>query len=264
MTTPDRGVVRVRCRAAALAFALLFASISAHAARYEIDPIETKTTYSITYLGFIPVHGVFEKMTGWFEYDPTQPPGKREASIHVVIDATTLKPTTFDSESKRRMLRGPEFFNVDKFPTIDFKSNKFRFGADGKLFAIDGNITLVGVTKPVTFTVSKSLCEPAMAMRPARCTATTELVLKRFDFGIDGWARSVSDDVKIAVELVAIVPPAAQQLSPSPSAAPSLPLNVAVPMPSPASALSPGATKSTTPVLPQTTDEKPAAPPPVK
>jgi polyisoprenoid-binding protein YceI len=61
------------------------------------------------------------------------------------------------------------------------------------------------VTKPVTLAVSKSSCEPAAPPRAARCTASTELTVKRFDFGMKGWSGTVSDDVKIAVELVAVI-----------------------------------------------------------
>jgi polyisoprenoid-binding protein YceI len=179
------------------------AASTALAARYDIDPIETKTTYETKYLGFIAVRGNFERMTGTLNYEPTKPVGERDPSIHVIIDATTLVPTTFDSEAKRRMLRGPEFFNVDHFSTIEFKSQKFRYDGD-KLIAIDGNITLLGVTKPVTLTVSKSSCEPAVPPRGARCTASTEVTVKRFEFGMKGWSGTVSDDVKIAVELVAV------------------------------------------------------------
>ncbi len=177
---------------------------AAHAARYDIDTVETKTTYETKYLGFIPVRGHFERMTGTLNYEPTKPVGERDPSIHVIIDATTLVPTTFDSESKRRMLRGPEFFDVDRFSTIEFKSTKFRYEAD-KLIAIDGNITLLGVTKPVTLTVMKSGCEPATSTRPPRCTASTEVTVKRFEFGMKGWSGTVSDDVKIGVDLVAVV-----------------------------------------------------------
>ena len=173
------------------------------AARYEIDSRETRTTYEARYLGVIPVRGVFERMTGVLNYEPDRPVGEREAAIHVVIDTTSLKPTNFDSESRRRMLRGPEFFDVDRFPTIEFKSSRFRYEA-GKLIAIDGDITLLGVSKPTTLTVFKSGCEAALLPRAARCTASTELTVKRFDFGMKSWPGTVSDDVTIAVELVAV------------------------------------------------------------
>lgn len=177
---------------------------AAAAARYEIDPKETRTTYETKYLGFIPVRGVFERMSGVLSYEPSKPIGEREAAIHVIIDTTSLRPTNFDSESKRRMLRGPEFFDVDRFPTIEFKSSRFRY-EDGKLIAIDGDITLLGVSKPASLKVSKSGCEAAVSTRPARCTASTELTVKRFDFGMKSWSGTVSDDVTIAVELVAIL-----------------------------------------------------------
>jgi polyisoprenoid-binding protein YceI len=194
--------------------ALLFVAHTAQAAplEYVIDTVATKTTYETKYLGFIAVRGVFTRMTGSLQYDAeldaTKPAHERVASIHVVIDTTTLKPTNFDSEAKRQMLRGPEFFNVDKFPTIEFKSHKFRFSTNSlgeeKLVAIDGTVKLVGITKPATLNVIKSQCDAATATQLARCTATTEWFVKRFEYGMNGWATTVSDEVKISVDLVAV------------------------------------------------------------
>lgn len=197
---------------------MLFLSTPLQAARYEIDSVATKTTYETKYLGFISVRGVFTRMTGFLNYEPTKPVAEREPYINVIIDATTLTPTNFDSEAKRQMLRGPEFFDVDRHPTIEFKSTRFRFEGD-KLVAIDGNITLVGVTKPVTLAVMKSACEPAINSKAARCTASTELAVKRFEFGMKGWSGTVSDEVKIAVELVTTIAGEEKLMAPAPAPA---------------------------------------------
>ncbi len=131
-----------------IAIVWLSSSAIAHAnEHYQIDSHETTTSYQTRYLGIFLVHGLFDRITGVLRYDPAKPPAERDAFIHVVIDATTLRPTTFNSETKRAMLRGPEFFNVEKYPTIEFVSSVFRFD-DGKLIAIDGALTLTGVTKP--------------------------------------------------------------------------------------------------------------------
>ena len=188
---------------------LLHTASRTQAARYEIDTVTTKTTYETKYLGFISVRGVFERMTGTLQYDTTKPAAERDAAIHVVIDATSLKPVTFDNDNKRQMLRGPEFFNVEKFPTIEFRSTRFRFEGE-RLVAIDGQVKLVGVTKPATLVVLKSGCEPATAERSARCTAQTEWIVKRFEFGMNGWASTVSDEVTIRVNLVANQQPSAK------------------------------------------------------
>lgn len=188
------------------AFLMLSVHGDALAARYEIVSAETKTTYETHYLKFIHVRGVFDRMTGVLMYEPSKPVAERAPFIHVVIDTTTLRPTTFDGEGKRKMLRGPEFFNVEKFPTIEFRSKKFRYDGE-RLTHIDGDITLVGVTKPVSLVVLKSGCEPASATQPPRCHASTELVVKRSQFGMNGWSTTVSDDVKIGVELVAVAKP---------------------------------------------------------
>jgi polyisoprenoid-binding protein YceI len=185
---------------------LLHAASWAQAARYEIDTAATKATYETKYLGFISIRGVFERMTGTLQYDSAKPVAERDAAIHVVIDATSLKPVTFDSDNKRQMLRGPEFFNVEKYPTIEFRSTRFRFEGE-RLVAIDGQVKLVGVTKPATLVVLKSGCEPATTERQARCTAQTEWIVKRFEYGMNGWAHTVSDEVIIRVNLVANQPP---------------------------------------------------------
>ena len=199
MTTTK--VAGVGCLTVALMAMLSTGAVQA--ARDEIDTLETRITYETRYLAFIPVSGVFARMTGNLQYEPTKPVGERGAYIEVVIDATTLKPTTFDGESTRRMLRGPAFFDVDRFPSSEFRSSKFRYEGE-KLIAIDGDIKLVGVSKPVTLKVLKSGCEPASATRVARCTASTELTVKRFEFGMKDWSGIVSDNVIIAVELVAL------------------------------------------------------------
>jgi polyisoprenoid-binding protein YceI len=205
-------LIRAALAAACLA-TIVFASRAAHAEKFEIDPAQTKTTYETRYLGVFPIRGVFERMTGTLHYLPAKPVGEREPRIHVVIDATSLKPSTFDTKAKRDMVRGPEFFNVEKFPTIEFKSSEFRYAAE-KLVAIDGTLTLVGVSKPVTLLISKSGCEPSTASRAARCTATAVLNVQRSQFGMTGWDKLVSDEVKIGVELVAVDASAAVSIQP--------------------------------------------------
>ncbi len=193
--------------------ALLMATASAHAERYQIDPVETKTTYATKYLGIIPVHGVFERMTGVLRYETSKPPAERDAYIHVVIDATTLRPMSFDTDAKRKMLRGPDFFNVEKFPSIEFVSTLFRFDGS-KLIAIDGALTMTGVTRTVSLVVRESGCVAAAPPQPARCTASAEVVVKRAEFGMTSWAATVSDTVKIGVELVAVAVAVADATAP--------------------------------------------------
>ena len=92
---------------------------AASATRYEIDPAETRAGYETKYLGIFPVRGIFTSISGALHYAPVMPAATRPAQVSVVIDATSLTPTTFDSESKRSMLRGEAFFYVEKFPTIE-------------------------------------------------------------------------------------------------------------------------------------------------
>lgn len=193
----------IAARRGALLSVTLAAAIAAQAQQFVIDPVATKTSYETKYLGFFSLRGVFDRMTGVFRYDITTPPAERDAFIHVLIDATTIRPITVDTDVMRAWLRRPEFFNVEKFSTIEFTSSAFRHDGE-KLVAIDGALTLTGVTRPVTLVVHKSGCEVATPQRHARCTASADVVVKRAEFGMSGWAATVSDDVRIAVELVAV------------------------------------------------------------
>jgi hypothetical protein len=76
----------------------------------------------------------------------------------------------------------------------------------------------------------KSGCEPASSSKAARCTASTELTVKRFEFGIKGWSGTVSDEVMIAVELVATILGEEKPIPPVPTVAASA-LPAAAPTP---------------------------------
>lgn len=175
---------------------------------YIIDPIETHARFETLFLGFITVRGKFNRTTGTLNHDPdrSDAPSRASDAIYAVIDSTTLDAHVVNAYATNKTLRGPEFFNVDKFPTIEFKSSRFVWVAD-RLMAIEGSLQVVGVIKPVTLTVLKSGCSQVVGangnVKRARCIADAFLNIKRSDYGMKAWSGSVSDNVKIIVELVA-------------------------------------------------------------
>jgi polyisoprenoid-binding protein YceI len=172
--------------------------------QFVLDPNETHARFEVKFLGFMTVRGKFNRTTGKLFHDPSRrdPDSRALDSIHADIDATTLSTHIINAESTNEMLRGPQFFNVDKFPAITFKSSVFNWDGND-LKSIDGSLTLLGTTKPVTLTVDKSGCTPADSRKRARCSAEAFVNIKRGDFGMKAWAASVSNDVKLIVELVA-------------------------------------------------------------
>lgn len=171
---------------------------------YIIDSLETHSRFEVMFLGFMRVRGKFERTTGTLHHDPARidEQGRANDAITAIIDSTTLSANVVNANATNKVLRGPEFFNVEKFPAIIFKSSRFLWNSD-RLTGIDGTLTLLDMTRPVTLTVQKSGCTPTGTVKRARCTADAFLKVNRSDFGMKAWSASVSDEVKIIVELVA-------------------------------------------------------------
>lgn len=171
---------------------------------YVLDPIETRSRFEVLFLGFMTVRGKFNRTTGTLNHDPERADAASRANdaIQATIDSTTVSANVVNSAATNKVLRSAAFFHVEKFPNIEFKSSRFVWEAD-KLTAIDGTLTLVGVTKSVRLLVQNSGCTAAHAAKRARCTADAYLNVKRSDFGMKAWSASVGDEIKIIVELVA-------------------------------------------------------------
>lgn len=123
----------------------------------------------------------------------------QQGQIEVFIDTTTLEAST---EKAQASARGPDFFDVEKHPSMDFKSTRFVF-EEGKLKAVDGNLTLVGKTRPVTLTVTGSSCTTTTPQEPGTCRAAAELMVKRSDFDMKAWGHSVGEMVTIRIAICA-------------------------------------------------------------
>lgn len=182
-------------RVSLAAFAFASAGLPAHATTYQIDPRVTTATFDVRFLGLIPLHGKFLRTSGTLSYDRAT----KQGSIEVMIDATTLVASNARAQSSAR---GPDFFEVEKYPSIAFKSSRFVFD-ESRLKFIEGSLTLVGNTQPVVLTVTDSHCDGATEQEPATCHAAAELVVKRSAFGMKSWAHSVSEEVTIRIAIKA-------------------------------------------------------------
>lgn len=183
---------------------------------YVFDPVETHSRFEAKFLGFITVRGKFNRTTGTLHHDAenTDATGRLDDKIHAIIDTTTLDAHVVNAHATNKVLRGPDFFNVEKFPTIEFKSKQFRYEGE-KVTHIDGTLKVVGTTRPVTLIVENSGCTPAAANVQARCVADASVVIKRSEFGMKAWSASISDEVKIIVEMVAVAPAPTRDAQPA-------------------------------------------------
>ena len=183
-------------RTAAVALATLVAG-TAYAApeSYNIDSTHTFPSFEINHLGFSTQRGRFNKTTGSIVLDRAA----KKANVDITIDANSISTGL---EKLEAHLRAEDFFDVAKYPTITFKSTAAKFDGD-KLATVSGNLTMHGVTKPVTLTVTSFYCGFNQAYKKDACGADAVTTLKRSDFGINYALPAVSDEVKLLIQVEA-------------------------------------------------------------
>src|SRR5436305_6121968 len=117
---------------------------------YTIDPSHTFPRFEINHFGFSTHHGQFNKTSGKIVLDRAAKTGSVDISV------ATSSIGTGDPKLEEH-LRSPDFFNAEKFPAMTFKSKAVRFNGDVPA-AADGGLTLLGVTRPLTLSISKVVC----------------------------------------------------------------------------------------------------------
>ena len=168
----------------------------AAAERYTIDPEYTVPTFEISHLGFTTQRGRFNRATGNVVLDFAAGKG----SVELIIDTTSID---MSSAAWSRHLADPGLFNVDKYPTMTFKSSNLTF-KDGKVVAADGELTLVGITKPVHLTVTGFRCLTDSDSKKIVCGANVSANIKRSEFGLTKYIPEVSDDITVRVPVEAV------------------------------------------------------------
>ena len=183
----------------ALAAFTLVAALPVMAADYNIDTAHSSVTFQIKHLAISKVKGAFTDFTGSFSYDPAKP----EASSAVVV----IQMASVDTGNEKRdeHLRNPDFFEVDTYPTMTFKSTSVKMKDDDE-GQVMGNLTMHGVTKPVTLDLEIN----GMVTDPwgnERVGASLSGEINRKDWGLT-WSKAmetgglvVADEVKIFIEL---------------------------------------------------------------
>jgi len=181
--------------------ALLFAagfSLSAFAApeTFVIDNSHTYPRFEYSHFGFSNQVSRFDKTSGTIVLDRAAKTG----SVDVTIDTTSVNTgyPLFNGH-----IQGEDFFDTKKFPTITFKSSKLNFKGD-TLASVDGNLTIKGVTKPVTLDVTSFMCMPHPMLKKEACGANAVTKIKRSEFNAGKYAPHVSDDVTLTIAVEAV------------------------------------------------------------
>jgi polyisoprenoid-binding protein YceI len=166
---------------------------------YEIDPAHSSADFTVKHMMIAKVHGGFEKMTGKFVYDPED---FAKSNVEVSIDASSINTREPQRDTH---LKSADFFDVEKYPTIGFKSTRFEGTPDD--MKIVGDLTIHGVTKPVTLDVEKPSGEVKDPWGKIKIGTSATAKIKRKDFGLT-WNAAleaggvlVGDDVNITLDV---------------------------------------------------------------
>jgi polyisoprenoid-binding protein YceI len=166
----------------------------AEAVTYTYDPLHTQIIFGVNHMGFTNSYGRFDKFTGNFTLDE-QKPEASSADITIDVNSLDMADKTWNEHVEDK------FLEPAKFPTITFKSTKItRTGATTA--TMTGDLTLHGVTKPVTLnvTLNKVGTNPMMQTRKDAGFAITGAI-KRSDFGIAAFIPMVGDEVALNIQV---------------------------------------------------------------
>ncbi|HEY8037390.1 MAG TPA: YceI family protein [Methylobacter sp.] len=162
---------------------------------YTVDSRHTFPSFEINHLGFSIQRGRFNRTSGKVMLAPESATG----NIQIAIDTASISTGLADLEEH---LRGKDFLDAERYPQITFSSDKLSFNKD-KLVAVDGNLSLHGITKPVHLVVDYFYCGMNMIAMKNVCGANATTTIKRSDFGVDKYAPALADEVNIELQIEA-------------------------------------------------------------
>lgn len=166
--------------------------VAAAPQKYDIDTSHTQVIFSWNHFGFSKPSASLEKISGDFQFDPADIT-KSSISVTLPLDGIHTGVPKLDEH-----LKSADFFDAAKYPDITFKSTKVeKSGANG--LKIVGDLTIHGVTKPVTLNakINKIGENPMMKKASAGFDATT--TIKRSQFGVDKYVPNVSDEIPVRI-----------------------------------------------------------------
>jgi len=182
--------------AAALAFTGVLASAMAAPVTYGVDGTHTFPRFSYSHFGYSTQLSSFSKTTGKVVFDAEA----KKGSVDIVIDMKSVSTGFADFNEH---IQGEDFLDTTKFPQATFKSTQVIFEGD-KPKSIEGQLTIKGVTKPVTLTITSFQAMPHPMMKKPALGANAFTVIKRSEFNAGKYAPYVGDDVRIDIAIEAI------------------------------------------------------------
>ena len=174
---------------------ILFAiSVAAQTDTWQIDPNHSAAQFAVRHFGISTVRGAFTKVSGTVQYNAAD---VTKSSVDITIDSSSVDTRV---EARDKDLRSPNFFDVEKYPTITFKSKKVEAAGKGKL-KITGDLTIHGVTKEAVLDVDgpNGPFKDPRGNQHMGASATTQI--NRTDFGVNGSPGGVGNEIQIVIDV---------------------------------------------------------------
>ena len=191
-------------RLATLSALLVFAaSAQAEPVTFKIDNSHTYPHFTYSHFGFSKQTHKFDKTSGKVVIDRAAQTGSADVSIDVASVNTGF--ALFDEH-----IQAEDYFHTAKYPTITFKSDKMAFKGDQPV-SLTGDLTIKGVTKPVTLAITHFKCMPHPMLKVEACGANATAEVKRSDFNMGKNVPYVSDEITLSLAIEAFKAPATTQ-----------------------------------------------------
>jgi polyisoprenoid-binding protein YceI len=182
--------------ALSLAFVAFASSAYAAPETFVIDATHTTPRFEYKHFGYFNQIHSFDKTSGQLIYDPVAHTG----SVDITIDAKSVN-TGFDLLNQH--IQDADFFDTAKYPTITYKSTVVKF-RDNKPYEVEGNLTIKGITKPVTLKLTSFQMMMNPMFKKMEVGANAVAHIKRSEFNMSKYAPMVSDDVTLSIAMEAI------------------------------------------------------------
>jgi len=181
----------------ALAFALPLTA-AAQQESYTIDPVHSFVLFSIEHLGVMNFMGRFNRTNGKFTIDRAAKKGGVDLAVETASIDTGDNERGNRPRSRDEHLRSADFFNVAEFPRMAYKSTNVKFSGDNPV-EIEGQLTLLGVTKPVNLKVDRWVCRENPFNKRSMCGGNASGALKRSEFGMKYMLQNnlLGDEVRL-------------------------------------------------------------------
>jgi polyisoprenoid-binding protein YceI len=162
---------------------------------YTVDPVHSSITFMISHVGISNIHGRFNTFSGKITIDQADP-ARSSFALSIPIESIDTNNVKRDEH-----LRAPDYFNAKQFPTMSFQSTNVK-AVDGG-YEVTGDLTLHGVTRPVSFTLKGGDKVVEFPKKIKRIGFVTALSIRRSDFGVKADLKLLGDEIPILIGLEA-------------------------------------------------------------